>query len=103
MEDADTAAQQARDARSIYIGQVDYESTPEELSAHFAQVGAVSMVTIAGYDQGYPKGYAYLEFADLASQQSALSTLQGSIFKGRTLKVRTQLHRKQARYVGFGE
>ena len=78
-----------RDARSIYVGEVDYDSTPDELSAHFSQVGVVNCVSIPGYNQGYPKGYAYLEFADLAAQQNALATLQGSEFRGRHLKVRT--------------
>jgi hypothetical protein len=48
---------------SIYVGQVDYSSTPEELLAHFESCGTVERVTIVcDKFTGKPKGYAYLEF-----------------------------------------
>ena len=34
------------DGRSIYIGNVDYSVTPEELQEHFAECGTVNRVTI---------------------------------------------------------
>jgi RNA recognition motif-containing protein len=51
------------DRNSIYVGQVDYSSTPEELLAHFESCGTVERVTIVcDKFTGKPKGYAYLEF-----------------------------------------
>lgn len=48
---------------SIYVGQVDYSSTPEELLAHFESCGTVERVTIVcDKFSGKPKGFAYLEF-----------------------------------------
>jgi len=48
---------------SIYVGQVEYSSTPEELCAHFEPAGTVERVTIVcDKFSGRPKGYAYLEF-----------------------------------------
>ena len=48
---------------SIYVGQVDYATTPEELLAHFEPCGAVERVTICcDKFSGQPKGFAYLEF-----------------------------------------
>lgn len=48
---------------SIYVGQVDYSSTPEELLAHFESCGTVERVTIVcDKFTGKPKGFAYLEF-----------------------------------------
>lgn len=48
---------------SIYVGQVDYTTTPEELLAHFEPCGAVERVTICcDKFTGQPKGFAYLEF-----------------------------------------
>ena len=35
------------DEKSIYVGQVDYEATPEELQAHFANCGTINRVTIS--------------------------------------------------------
>lgn len=45
-------------SHSIYVGQVDYSTTPEELLAHFEACGTVERVTIV-CDKltGKPKGY----------------------------------------------
>mmetsp|Transcript_12014 Transcript_12014/g.14544 ORF Transcript_12014/g.14544 Transcript_12014/m.14544 type:complete len:120 (-) Transcript_12014:195-554(-) len=71
---------------SIYIGQVDYSSTPEELTEFFSTAGNVVQVTIPGHPLK-PQGYAYLEFSDESSVQNAIESLNGSDFKGRALKV----------------
>jgi len=72
---------------SIYVGQVDYTATPEELLQHFEPCGQVERVTI-NCDKltGRPKGFAYLEFQSDEACKNALK-LDGSSFKGRTLKV----------------
>ena len=42
---------------SIYVGQVDYNATPEELLAHFGACGTVERVTIVCDKMtGRPKG-----------------------------------------------
>ncbi|RHY35158.1 hypothetical protein DYB32_000386 [Aphanomyces invadans] len=85
---APTAAQQAViDENSIYIGQVDYESTPEELQALFQSCGTINRVTIlCDKFTGMPKGYAYIEFANHDAVESAL-LLNDTTFRGRQLKV----------------
>eukprot|EP00300_Choanocystis_sp_HF-7_P028094 c33468_g1_i1.p1 GENE.c33468_g1_i1~~c33468_g1_i1.p1 ORF type:complete len:198 (-),score=24.72 c33468_g1_i1:123-692(-) len=76
------------DARSIYVGNVDYQSTPEELQAHFESCGTINRITIlCDKFTGHPKGYAYIEFLDAASVQQAVDDLNESLFKGRQLKV----------------
>eukprot|EP00804_Cyclotella_cryptica_P020649 CCRYP_003458-RA/>CCRYP_003458-RA protein AED:0.17 eAED:0.17 QI:129/1/1/1/1/1/4/245/214 len=76
-----------KDGHSIYVGQVDYSSTPEELLAHFESCGTVERVTIVcDKFTGKPKGYAYLEFQNEAAVENALK-LDGSTFKDRQLKV----------------
>ena len=50
----DGATEEA-DARSIYVGQVDYSATPEELQEHFASCGTVNRVTILCDRYGNPK------------------------------------------------
>ncbi|KAH8063337.1 hypothetical protein JL722_2505 [Aureococcus anophagefferens] len=53
------------DERSIYVGQVDYDATPEELQAHFAACGTINRVTIlCDKFTGRSKGYAYVEFEE---------------------------------------
>jgi polyadenylate-binding protein 2 len=58
-----SAAAPTRDGFSIYVGQVEYSATPEELLAHFEPCGIVERVTICcDKFTGQPKGFAYLEF-----------------------------------------
>mmetsp|Transcript_19520 Transcript_19520/g.47121 ORF Transcript_19520/g.47121 Transcript_19520/m.47121 type:complete len:227 (+) Transcript_19520:104-784(+) len=77
----------SRDGHSIYVGQVDYGTTPEELLAHFEACGTVERVTIVcDKYTGKPKGFAYLEFQTEAAVENAVK-LDGSEFKGRNLKV----------------
>merc|ERR1719226_322193 len=75
------------DKRSVYAGNVDYGSTPEELQEHFKSCGQINRITIL-VDKwtGSPKGFAYIEFADEQSVQNSL-LLNGSLFRGRQLKV----------------
>lgn len=78
---------QTSDETSIYVGQVDYDATPEELQTHFAQCGTINRVTIlCDKFTGKSKGYAYIEFDDKDSVDNAVK-LDSTIFKGRQLKV----------------
>lgn len=75
------------DARSIWVGNVDYGSTAEELESHFHGCGAVSRVTIlCDKFTGHPKGFAYIEFAEKESVELAMA-LDESLFRGRQIKV----------------
>ena len=75
------------DARSIFVGNVDYSASPEEIQSHFQSCGAINRVTIL-LDKftGHPKGYAYVEFSEPNLIANAL-VLNDSTFKGRALKV----------------
>jgi polyadenylate-binding protein 2 len=100
------------DARSIFVGNVDYGASPEEIQAHFQSCGSINRVTIL-LDKftGHPKGcvpvfhiilrlhsftrytgsnlscrYAYVEFAEPSLVAQAL-VLNESVFRGRNLKV----------------
>jgi polyadenylate-binding protein 2 len=45
------------DARSVFVGNVDYSVAPEELQAHFASCGTILRVTIlCDKITGHPKG-----------------------------------------------
>ncbi|KAJ1832800.1 hypothetical protein LPJ63_003231 [Coemansia sp. RSA 2711] len=81
-EDSDDA-----DARSIYVGNVDYATTPEELQEQFKGSGSINRVTIlCDKFTGHPKGYAYVEFATTDAVTKA-QLLDGSMLHGRPLKV----------------
>jgi polyadenylate-binding protein 2 len=56
------------DARSIFVGNVDYGASPEEIQAHFQSCGSINRVTIL-LDKftGHPKGLVghVLSFSDM--------------------------------------
>ncbi|KAH7636704.1 polyadenylate-binding protein 2 isoform X2 [Dermatophagoides farinae] len=75
------------DSRSIYVGNVDYTATADDLEKHFHGCGSINRVTIlCDRFTGHPKGYAYIEFADKDSVETA-TALDESLFKGRQIKV----------------
>ncbi|PKK17473.1 poly(A) binding protein, nuclear 1-like (cytoplasmic) [Columba livia] len=75
------------DQRSVYVGNVDYGSTAEELESHFHSCGQVNRVTIlCDKFSGHPKGYAYIEFEEKSSVKAAVE-LDESVFRGRVIKV----------------
>ncbi|KAK7991922.1 putative RRM-type RNA binding protein [Apiospora saccharicola] len=75
------------DSRSIFVGNVDYSASPEDIQAHFQECGSINRVTIL-LDKytGQPKGYAYVEFTEPSLVAQAL-VLNDSVLKGRNIKV----------------
>merc|ERR1719233_1893913 len=75
------------DLASIYVGNVDYSTKPEELQIFFSSCGAVQRVTILTDKwTGHPKGFAYVQFRSAEAVANAV-LLNESEFKGRQLKV----------------
>ncbi|KAL6348101.1 hypothetical protein AAG906_039256 [Vitis piasezkii] len=106
---AAAAAQASReevDSRSVFVGNVDYSCTPEEVQQHFQACGTVNRVTIRSNKYGQPKGYAYVEFLETEAVQEAL-LLNESELHGRQLKVSAKrtnvpgLKQFRPRRVGF--
>ncbi|XP_019182550.1 PREDICTED: polyadenylate-binding protein 2-like isoform X1 [Ipomoea nil] len=83
---ASQASKEEVDSRSIFVGNVDYACTPEEVQQHFQPCGTVNRVTILTDKFGQPKGFAYVEFVEQEAIQEALQ-LNESELHGRQLKV----------------
>ena len=83
---ADLGGKQGVDSRSVFVGNVDYSCTPEEVQQHFQSCGTVNRVTIRADKFGQPKGYAYVEFSEVEAVQNAL-LLNLSELHNRQLKV----------------
>ncbi|XP_058185143.1 polyadenylate-binding protein 2 isoform X1 [Rhododendron vialii] len=83
---ASQASREEVDVRSIFVGNVDYACTPEEVQQHFQSCGTVNRVTILTDKFGQPKGFAYVEFVEVEAVQEAL-LLNESELHGRQLKV----------------
>ncbi|XVE83111.1 hypothetical protein DITRI_Ditri16bG0061300 [Diplodiscus trichospermus] len=80
------ASKEETDSRSVFVGNVDYACTPEEVQQHFQSCGTVNRVTILTDKYGQPKGFAYVEFLEAEAVQEALA-LNESELHGRQLKV----------------
>lgn len=100
----DAAVKEEVDGRSVYVGNVDYGCTPEELQQHFQGCGTVNRVTILTDKFGNPKGFAYVEFLEPDGVEASL-LLDGSELRGRQIKVlpkRTNVPGFKARGRGRG-
>ncbi len=81
--------------KSIYVGNLPYSTTNEELSALFAQHGKVhSVKLINDRESGRPKGFGFVEMDD-AEAGAAMSALDNTNFNGRTIRVNEANARKQ--------
>lgn len=83
-----TAEEKAEiDSRSVYVGNVDYGASAEELEAHFHGCGTINRVTIlCNKADGHPKGFAYIEFGAKEFVETALG-MNETLFRGRQIKV----------------
>ncbi|KAI6223610.1 RRM domain-containing protein [Aphelenchoides fujianensis] len=73
---------------SVYVGNIPYQTSEQELGNFFSAGGQVTNVRLV-YDRATnrPKGFGFVEFADQQSAQNAVNTLGGTDFNGRILRV----------------
>ncbi|MAE67393.1 MAG: RNA-binding protein [Phycisphaeraceae bacterium] len=72
----------------IYVGNMNYGTTEEQLHDLFAEHGQVDEVYIATHrDTGRPRGFAFVTMSDASAGQAAMEALNGNEFDGRTLTV----------------
>ncbi len=72
----------------LYVGNLPYTATEEELSSMFGQAGTVTSVAIIkDRETGRSKGFAFVEMGSSADAQKAVSMLNGQNMGGRDLRV----------------
>ncbi len=72
----------------LYVGNLSYSATEEELQDLFAQAGTVKSVTIVkDRETGRARGFAFVEMETEAEAQKAISVLNGANFMERALTV----------------
>lgn len=73
---------------TIYIGNLSYQATEEDLKAVFADYGTVKRVVLpTDRETGRLRGFAFVEMTDEAHEDSAISELDGAQWMGRQLRV----------------
>lgn len=72
----------------IYVGNLSYEVTEEELRQEFAAYGQVESVSIiTDKYSGRPKGFGFIEMPSISEGQAAIAGLNEKTLKERTLNV----------------
>ena len=72
----------------IYVGNLSYEVTEDELRQEFGAFGEVTSVNIiTDKYSGRPKGFGFVEMASVSEGQAAITGLNGKTLKERTLNV----------------
>jgi len=74
--------------KNIYIGNLDYTTTEEQLRTLFLAHGTVETVTVVrDRDTGQPRGFAFLEMTNDQEADKAIHALNGVVLGDRTLTV----------------
>tara|TARA_B100000965_G_scaffold57483_1_gene43722 strand:+ start:1389 stop:1634 length:246 start_codon:yes stop_codon:yes gene_type:complete len=73
---------------NIYVGNIAWGVSEDELEALFAQYGEVNSARIiTDRDSGRSKGFGFVEMATADSANAAIEALNGNDFSGRDLRV----------------
>jgi RNA recognition motif-containing protein len=73
--------------KKIYVGNLPYSATEDELRDLFGQHGEVSSVSLVNdRETGRPRGFGFVEMAG-EDADAAIQALDGAQMGGRTLKV----------------
>eukprot|EP00898_Chlorokybus_atmophyticus_P001529 jgi/Chlat1/2377/Chrsp17S02644 len=81
-------AQNNRAARSVFVGNIPFDASEEDIVEILSQVGpVVAFRMVSDRDTGKPKGFGFAEYHDEETAQSARRNLNGFEFNGRSLRV----------------
>src|ERR1700751_5355708 len=73
---------------NIFVGNLNYSTTQDDLHATFAQFGNVERVNVVtDRDSGQPRGFAFVEMTDANEAQNAITQLNGAELHGRAMNV----------------
>ena len=74
--------------KNIYVGNISFQTTEQDLDAAFSAYGQVDRVQIVkDRDSGQSRGFAFVEMANPAEADKAVEALNGADLGGRTLTV----------------
>ncbi len=92
--------------KKIYVGNISFKATEEDLRELFSRSGEVESVKLINDPQtGKPRGFGFVEMANEEDAKKAIDSLNGSSFMERTLSVaeaKPQKPRDRERR-GFGD
>jgi RNA recognition motif-containing protein len=88
---------------NIYVGNLSYDVTDDDLRRAFEAFGAVTSATvIKDKFSGASRGFGFVEMEDKAEAEKAIAGVNGKDLKGRTLNVNEARPREERRSGGGG-
>src|ERR1700748_2404035 len=73
---------------NIFVGNLSFQTTSEDLNSTFSQYGNVERVNIVtDRDSGQSRGFAFVEMSERRDAETAISQLNGAELNGRTMNV----------------
>ncbi|NJK63322.1 MAG: RNA-binding protein [Synechococcaceae cyanobacterium SM2_3_1] len=73
---------------SIFVGNLAYTATEEDLTSVFSEYGTVKRVQLpSDRETGRKRGFGFVEMSSDAEEDSAIEALDGAEWMGRDLKV----------------
>ncbi|MEO0457572.1 MAG: RNA-binding protein [Cyanobacteria bacterium P01_A01_bin.114] len=81
---------------SIYVGNLSYSATQEDIEQVFVEYGTVKRVTLPmDRETNRPRGFAFVEMEEEAQEEAAIEALDGAEWMGRELRVNKARPREQ--------
>jgi len=88
---------------NIYVGNMAFSTTEQDLNSAFAAYGKVGSVRLAtDRDTGRPRGFAFVEMNNDSEAQAAISGLNGRSLDGREIVVNEAKPREERSGSGSG-
>ena len=82
----------------IYVGNLSFDVTEEEIAAEFGTYGKVESIAIpADKLSGRPRGFAFVDMASKSEAEAAITGLNGKTLKDRTIVVNESRPRTDSR------
>jgi RNA recognition motif-containing protein len=86
---------------SLYVGNLSYDVTREDLERVFAEYGDVKRVSLpTDRETGRPRGFAFVDMAAETQEDTIIESLDGAEWMGREMRVNKARPRDDARSGG---
>ncbi|MCI0679185.1 MAG: RNA-binding protein [Actinobacteria bacterium] len=91
-----TARKERPLSTNLYVGNLPFNTSAEQLEALFSQHGAVVRAqVISDRETGRSRGFGFVEMENDSSAQAAISALNGADYNGRRLNVNVARERSR--------
>ncbi|KAJ3058837.1 hypothetical protein HDU99_006622, partial [Rhizoclosmatium hyalinum] len=88
---------------TLFVGNLTFNATEDSVRNFFGEQGEILSCRLpTDRETGQPKGFAYVQFADIDTAQAALNALNGADFEGRNVRLDFSAPRTDSGFGGRG-